>query len=167
MSCPGCDRTFRTAEDYRNHLPCDNGIPDGKPTNPKDRAAISRLDLSLVPPTAIAYMALASTEGDLKYGGYNWRDAGVKASVYVAACMRHLWKWYLGQECDPKTQVPHLASVLQSIAIIVDAYECGKLVDDRPPVHNDMAALLDRFEGIVKHLQGLFQNGPERHTEKK
>lgn len=141
------------------------GMPnDLKPTNPKDRAATSRLDISLFPETAVVYGALGCTEGDLKYGGYNWRVAGVLASVYYAAARRHMMKWFNGEECDPKTGVPHLASALSDIAIIVDAKEKNMLKDDRPP-KTDMGKLLGDFESQVKHLQQLFPEGPNRFTE--
>ncbi len=139
------------------------GDEDKKDTNPKDGAATSRLDLSLFPDTALAYGALALTEGDLKYGGYNWRIAGVKASVYVAALRRHLAKWWNGEEEDPKTGVPHLASVLACVAILVDAGEMGMLKDDRPP-KAPVGYLLEEFEKKVKQLQGMFPNGPRRFT---
>ena len=139
---------------------------DFKPTNPKDRAATSRLDLSLFPSTAIAYGALALTEGDLKYGGYNWREAGVLASIYVAACERHLDKWWNGQDEDLSTAVPHLGNALACLAVIIDAIEAGKLKDDRPP-KVDLDGLLKRFEGKVKHLQALFTSPPGRYTEVK
>lgn len=77
---------------------------DKKDTNPKDRMAITKLDLSLFPTTAKAYGALAMTEGDLKYGGYNYRTAGVKASVYYAAANRHLDKWFNGEWADKKQE---------------------------------------------------------------
>lgn len=141
-------------------------MTDFKPTNPKDRAATSRIDLTLFPDTAVVYGALAMTEGDLKYGGFNYRPAGVLASVYVAAARRHLSKWYNGEESDPKTGVPHLASVLGCIAVIVDSIECGVLQDDRPP-RVDLADLCNRFEGKVRHLQAIFPEGPERYTELK
>jgi len=134
-----------------------------KPSNPKDRMATSRLDLSLFPQTAIAYGALAFTEGDLKYGGYNWRVAGVSANVYVAALFRHVFKWYNGELEDIETHVPHLASAIACLSVIIDAVECGKLNDDRPP-KADMAKLLGEFESKVKHLQLIFPNGVERFT---
>lgn len=135
-----------------------------KDTNPKDRMATTRLDLSLLPATARAYGALAMTEGDLKYGGYNYRTAGVKASIYYAAAGRHLDKWFNGEWADQKTEVPHLASALACIGVLIDAIECNKLNDDRPP-KCDMAALLDEMEQRVTHLQKIFPNGPERHME--
>ena len=135
-----------------------------KDTNPKDRMATTRLDLSLFPATARAYGALAMTEGDCKYGGYNYRDAGVRASVYYAAANRHLDKWFNGDWVDSKTGVPHLASALACIGVLIDAIECDKINDDRPPMC-DMTDLLERMEQKVARLQGLFPDGPDRHTE--
>ena len=136
-----------------------------KPTNPKDRIATSRLDLSLFPDTAVIYGALAMTEGDLKYGGYNYRPAGVLSSVYVAACRRHLAKWFNGEECDPTTNVSHLANALACIAVLIDSFESGNLNDDRPP-KVDVAGLLSKMETNVKYLQSLFPEGPSRFREK-
>lgn len=140
-------------------------MSDFKPTNPKDRAATNRLDLSLFPDTAVAYGALALTEGDCKYGGYNWRIGGVLASVYYAACRRHLAKWFDGEWDDPKTGVPHLASAIASIAVIIDAYEHEKLKDDRPPTSCEPTELYTWAEELVGHLHELFPNGPGRYTE--
>ena len=138
--------------------------PVKKETNPKDRAATARLDLTLFPDTASAYGALAMTEGDLKYGGYNYRPAGVQSSVYIAACRRHLAKWYNGEDNDPTTNVPHLANAIACLAVLIDSLESGNLNDDRPP-KVDVAKLLSKFEGNVKHLQQLFPNGPGRFRE--
>ncbi len=137
---------------------------DFKATNPKDRMATARLDLSLFPDTAIIYGALGMTEGDSKYGGYNYRVGGVLASVYVAACRRHMAKWFNGQETDPKTTVHHLASALACVAILIDAREAGVLKDDRPP-QVPIAQLLDSLEASVKHLHTIFPNGPARYSE--
>lgn len=139
-------------------------MSDTKATNPKDAAATTRLDLSLFPDSAVAYGALAFVEGDLKYGGYNWRDAGVLSSVYVAAARRHIAKWYNGEEVDPKTQVPHLANALACLAVIVDAIEHGNLNDDRPPAQEP--AVFTRFEGVVAHLQQIFPRRAERSRQK-
>lgn len=141
-------------------------MSDSKPTNPKDAAATTRLDLSLFPATARAYGALAMTEGDCKYGGFNYRVAGVQASIYYAAASRHLDKWFNGEEEDAKTGVPHLASALASIAVLIDGIEAGKWTDDRPP-RVDVSGLLDRFQAKVTKLQSLFGRRTPRHTEVK
>ncbi len=135
-----------------------------KDTNPKDAAASTRLDLSLVPSTAIAYCALALAEGARKYGAYNWRRKGVLASVYKAAKDRHSSKWWNGQDYDPHTAVHELASVMACCAILIDAIECDKLIDDRPP-KAPMGKLLDKAEAVVKGLYALFPNGAKRYTE--
>ena len=140
-------------------------MSDSKPTNPKDAAATSRLDLSLFPATATAYGALAMAEGDLKYGGYNYREVGVMASIYYAAAHRHLDRWFNGEDDDPKTGVPHLASALASIAVLIDGIEMGNWTDNRPP-RCDVARLLSVFEGKVAHLRKLFPRRAERYTHK-
>jgi hypothetical protein len=136
-------------------------MSERKETNPKDQAATDRIDLSLFPDTAVAYGALAMTEGHLKYGGYNFRPAGVQASVYVAACRRHLAKWYNGEDVDADTKVPHLANALACIAILIDSIECKNMNDDRPPTC-DLAKLMDGQREIVRHLQDMHRDGPGR-----
>lgn len=143
-----------------------NGCKDDfKQSNPKDAAATSRLDLSVFPATARAYGALAMVEGDLKYGAYNYRSVGVSASTYYAAAGRHLDKWYNGEECDPRTKVPHLASALACISVLIDGIEKGNWTDDRPP-KVDLSSVLDRFQKIVEHLQSIFPRKISRFTEK-
>ena len=134
---------------------------DLKATNPKDAAATTRIDLSLVPDSAVVYCALAMTEGDLKYGGYNYREAGVQASVYVAALRRHVAKYTNGEWADPKTKVPHLANAIACLAVLIDGHEHGNINDDRPPVQS--SDLYDRAEEIVKHLQTIFPRKAKRY----
>lgn len=136
-----------------------------KPSNPKDRTATDRLDLSIVPDSAVAYLALAFTEGDFKYGGYNWRHAGVSANIYVAACRRHLAKWYNGEENDPATGIPHLASAMACIAVIVDSHIYGNLNDNRPP-KAPIAELLAGFEKRVGELRKLIPSQAKRYVSK-
>lgn len=135
-----------------------------KASNPKDREATARIDLSAFPDSAVAYGALAYVEGGLKYGEYNWREAGVLASVYVAAARRHLGKWWNGEDEDPTTLVPHLGNLIACAAILIDAIEQGKLIDDRPP--KQVVGLYDRMEQKVKHLQAIFPRRASRFTAK-
>lgn len=135
-----------------------------KPSNPKEAIGDTKLNLSLVPDTAHMYLASAFTEGALKYGSYNWRAAGVRASTYIAACRRHMAKWWNGEQCDPKTKVHHLASSIACLAIILDAELVGKLNDDRPP-KADMTALIESLEGTVAHLKEMSKGlNPHHYT---
>jgi hypothetical protein len=142
-------------------------MSDKKPTNtdnPKDAIGQTKLPLDLVPDTAIAELATAFLEGASKYGRFNWRVKGVRASIYVSALKRHLAKWYNGENKDKKTKVNHLASVMACAAIILDAEVCGKLNDDRPP----MAPASEHIDGLadtVKHIAKLFEDeNPYQYT---
>ena len=102
-------------------------------TNPKDLLGIKKVQLNLVPSSSIIYQALAMEDGAAKYGPSNWRKNRVIASIYIAACMRHLQAWYdAGEECAKDSKKPHLGHALACIGIIVDALETGNLLDDRP-----------------------------------
>lgn len=137
---------------------------ESKASNPKDLAAVTKLDLSLLSEVGIAYGNLAMAEGDYKYGGYNYRAVGVKASVYIAALKRHLAKYENGEWADKKTRVPHLGSIIACASILADGHAMGNLVDDRP-IKLDMETIYDECETINKHLQQLFPNHPGRFTE--
>lgn len=139
------------------------GPPDTKETNPKDAIGTTKLDFGLVPDTAVAAMAVGFTEGDAKYGGHNYRVAGVRASIYHAALRRHVAKWWNGEDTDPTTGVPHLWNALCCLAVLVDADECKKLTDDRPP-RAPVADMIDGGAGYVQRLRELFPNGPRRYT---
>lgn len=101
-------------------------------TNPKDLMGTKKVPLSLVPVSSTIYQALAMEDGAIKYGPYNWRSNKVIASIYVDAALRHLAAWFDGEELAADSQKPHLGHALACIGIIVDAYETGNLVDDRP-----------------------------------
>ena len=135
-----------------------------KPTNPKDALAVSKLPLHLVPDTVKVYAALAFAEGAAKYGGYNWRVAGVRASVYRSALERHLAKWWNGEWADEKTGVPHLASIIACAGILLDANAVGKLTDDRPPAA-PLGPIIDGMEADIRRVLELFRDyAPRQFT---
>ena len=117
--------------------------------NPKDLLGIQKVPLHLVPASSTIYQALAMADGAEKYGPYNWRENKVIASIYIAACMRHLEAWYdSSEECADDSEIPHLGHALACIGIIVDAFETGNLKDDRP-VPGAAARLLKKW---AKHF---------------
>lgn len=135
-----------------------------KDTNPKDAIGSTKLPMHLIPGTAKAYMAIAFLEGALKYGKYNWRVAGVRASIYLDAMERHLEKWKNGEDNDPATDVPHLASIMACAAILIDAGVCGKLTDDRPP-RAPASSEIDSLATSVRYLQELYaEESPHQYT---
>ena len=128
-----------------------------KDTNPKDAIGSSKLPMHLIPGSAKAALALAFLEGALKYGKYNWRVAGVRASIYMDAMERHLEKWKNGEDEDPLTRVPHLASIMACAAILIDSALVGKCVDDRPP-KADVGGYIDNLAVHVRYLQDLYKD---------
>lgn len=141
-----------------------NGVPT-KPSNPKDVIGSTKLPLSLVPDTIEVEVALAYLEGALKYGRYNWRVAGVRASIYNDALKRHQKKWWNGENADKGTRVKHLASLIACAGILLDAELCGKLEDDRPPPNPGLIEAIDAATDRVKHLKEMFKDhNPKQWT---
>ena len=89
--------------------------------NPKDAYGEAKVDLSLIPPSASIYMALAMMEGARKYGPYNWRLKKVKMMIYLAAAKRHIDKVIDGQDLDEESWLPELGHAMASLGIIADA----------------------------------------------
>lgn len=138
-------------------------MTDVKPTNPKDVIGSAKLPLGLVPD--VPEEALAFLEGALKYGRFNWRIAGVRASIYIDAIERHFKKWKNGENADQKTRVNHLLSVIACCKIILDADRLGKLVDDRPPSVPMLAGDIVKAEEVAAHLREFFKDhSPHQYT---
>lgn len=57
--------------------------------NPKDAIGSTKVPLHLVSPISKAYQAIAHFLGNVKYGAWNWRGAGARASIYRSALERH------------------------------------------------------------------------------
>lgn len=138
--------------------------PEAKPSNPKDAFGSAKVPVGLVPDTALVELALAHLEGACKYGRFNWRVVGVRASIYNDAMERHRKKWWNGQDRDPVTRVRELASVMACCAILIDSEICGVLDDDRPPIA-PIGPQLDENMAIVAHLKELFKaHAPHQYT---
>lgn len=101
--------------------------------NPKQQYGDRKVPVQLVPPAALAYIALGTREGAKKYGAYNWRETRVESMTYIGAILRHLMAYLDGEDIDPESGNPHLAHLMASAAILADATESGQLVDNRPP----------------------------------
>lgn len=101
-------------------------------TNPKDLVGAKKVSLTKLPPVALLHASHALMNGADKYGAYNWRDKAVRASIYVDACERHLNAWFDGEEEAADSAVHHLGHAIACLAILLDAQETGRLIDDRP-----------------------------------
>lgn len=106
-------------------------IPDS--TNPKDIIGQLKPQLHLVPPALKIQVARAMENGAKKFGAYNWRDKKVRATVYIAAAMRHLEALLDGENNAADSGVHHAAHAAACLGIYLDAEAGGQLIDDRPP----------------------------------
>ncbi len=106
-------------------------VPEEDP-NPKTLIGAAKVNPSLVPAAGILHTAAAMMDGAQKYGAYNWREKAVPMMTYIAAAQRHLMQLLDGENYDPLSQVHHAGHASACMMIILDAMECGALIDDRP-----------------------------------
>ena len=85
----------------------------------------------LLPYDAILEVCRVYDFGAGKYAARNW-ELGMSYSRLFAACMRHLWAWWQGQDRDPETGLSHLTHAAFCVLGLL-AYELRKSgTDDRP-----------------------------------
>lgn len=104
-----------------------------KDTNPKDLVGQTKAQMWLTPPAAKIALAEALMDGAIKYQPYNWREKGVRVSVYLSAAERHIMDFLDGQDYAEDSGVHHLGHAMACFAILLDAISLGNVVDDRPP----------------------------------
>lgn len=134
----------------------------GKVSNPKDVLSDTRIPLWLLSTVAKIQWALAQFAGMLKYGAWNWRVAGIRASVYISAIERHIEGFKSGEEYDPVDGTHHMGNIMACAAIILDAKAAGKFIDDRPPsvCHRETIAF---GEALMKDLREKYKDRTPRH----
>lgn len=134
-----------------------------KPSNPKDSVGIKKVPLSTVPAEVLMEVGLAMLEGSLKYGRHNYREAGVRASVYYDALQRHIMSWWEGQDKDPDSNLSHITKAIACLVVLRDSMIKGNWTDDRPPqVDPNFVAELNRLAG---ELIDKYPNPKQAFTE--
>lgn len=126
-------------------------IEGSKPTNPKDSVSIKKVPYHVIPARVTAEVGLALLEGARKYGSYNWREAGVRASVYMDATKRHMDDFWEGVDIDPDSGLSHITKAIASLYVLRDSMIQENWVDDRPPQGNLdwMSEMNKKAEDIV------------------
>lgn len=111
-----------------------SGPPTSKDTNPKDAVGTKKPPYSTLSATVLQEVGVGMLEGARKYGRHNYRVAGVRASVYYDATMRHMGYWWEGEDIDPDSGLSHVTKAICSLFVLRDAMIQQKMIDDRPPV---------------------------------
>ena len=108
--------------------------------------------MSYVPAPVLLEIGVGMLEGGCKYGRHNYRIAGVRASIYYDAVMRHMMAWWEGEDTDPDSGLSHLTKAITSLIVARDAMIREKLVDDRPPKTNSewIAELNARAKAVIE-----------------
>ena len=101
------------------------------PPNPKEAAGRAKCPMHLLSPSAMRETANALGHGAEKYGPRNYRLAGVNATTYVGAILRHLTAWNDGEDLDPESGLSHIAHVSACCDILLDGMATQMLNDDR------------------------------------
>ncbi len=138
-----------------------------KAVNPKDTIGIRKVSMSTVPAGVLAELAVAMTEGALKYGRHNYRVGQVRASVYYDAAMRHLMAWWEGENIDEGSALSHVTKAIASLVVLCDAIQQDRLEDDRPPSNHliDYPRLNLRCDFLLEQSRDLSQ-APVHYTRK-
>ena len=143
-------------------------IEEMKETNPKDKIGSRKWRQYFCIPARVTWeVGIAHLVGRLKYGGINWRGAGVQASVYIDAAKGHIDQWVEGEDLDPESQANHLAHAIAGLNILLDCILRGEdaWTDDRPPKTPDLQKVREETQAKVDRLFEMFPNPPERCTE--
>ena len=137
-----------------------------KDTNPKDAVGIKKVPMSCVSAPVVMEMALGMMEGARKYGRHNYRIAGVRASVYYDAAMRHLMAWWEGQDIDPDSGLSHISKAMSALHVLRDAMLNDKWNDDRPPVFKNQE-WVQEMNRMASEIIEKYPNSKEPYTKEK
>ena len=102
-------------------------VPD---ENPKEAAGRRKCPMHLLSPSAMRETANALGVGAAKYGPRNYRKAGINATTYVGAMLRHIVAWNDGEDLD-ESGLSHIAHVSACCDILLDCMATGMMNDDR------------------------------------
>jgi len=103
-----------------------------KDTNPKEALGIKKVPTHYIPTGPLLELGLAMMEGGRKFGSHNYRDMGVKHSVYHDAIVRHLKAYWEGEDIDPDSGLHHLIKIMGCCVVMRDSMLMGNDIDDRP-----------------------------------
>lgn len=146
-------------KEYINHVQRQTDV-DIKATNPKDAVGIRKAPLSTVPSGVMAEVGVAMLEGACKYGRHNYRIAGVRASVYYDALMRHMLAWWEGEDLDPDSNLSHVTKAITTLVVLRDAMMQDMLTDDRPP---RSATFFEELNAKANEIKDRYADRDPRH----
>ena len=79
---------------------------------------VDKLRYDLLPSDALAEVTRVLTIGADKHGAYDW-EKGYPWHVYFSKTLRHLFKWWGGEENDTESGCSHLAHAACNILFLL------------------------------------------------
>jgi hypothetical protein len=134
-----------------------------KDTNPKVAVGIKKVPLSVVSAPVLMEIGLGMMEGARKYRRHNYRVAGVRASVYYDAAMRHLMAWWEGEDIDIDSGLSHISKALACLSVLRDSMIFNNWKDDRPP--KDKNGWIEEYNEKAKEIIEKYPQELEPYTE--
>lgn len=89
-----------------------------------------KMDLSLIPLSALEEEACGMMLGAKKYGRYNYKS-GMESHRLVAAALRHILAWEQGEDLDTESGASHLGHARCCLGMLIELARLGKLTDTR------------------------------------
>ena len=95
------------------------------------RWSAGKARFDLIPPEPLFDLAAVYTFGATKYKDRNW-EKGMSWGICFGAAMRHLWKWWRGEENDEESDLPHFAHAAWNVFALMAYSKRGQeQFDDR------------------------------------
>lgn len=126
-----------------------------------------KLRMDLLPVVPLFLLSDVYTRGAKKYADHNWRK-GLKWSRIFAALLRHAWKWFNGERCDPEDGQHHLASVAWCAFTLMEYERSHPEMDDRPeqvPYAEYKKLCADAGDAAVACPKSQCQEDPQALTD--
>ena len=101
------------------------------------------------------------TFGARKYDAHNWRK-GLARSRLLGACLRHVFAYLRGEDCDPETGLLHLYHASCCLMFASELHFTRPDLDDRykAPSSSDKEGVLKIDPSILELLKGAAKIDP-------
>jgi hypothetical protein len=106
-----------------------------------------KLSFDQLPLLGLIEVSKAGMYGEEKYGRFNWTKGG-PASQYFNCAIRHLFKWWYGEDNDDESKCNHLGHAAWNILALLFLKITGKLDDDRLNLNLDMTKTFKVEDGL-------------------
>lgn len=120
--------------------------------NPKFRGKADKVPFHLIPPRGLIAIAICFADGGFKYGPYNWQTERISASVYYGAILRHLFRWWCGEDRAPDGH-HHLAHIGCCVLMLLDVDGSELFNDNRPPQAVPIGPAMDAAAAEIQVLR--------------